>query len=175
MNRQPPFPNPERSRTDCHPPLTNFQPPFPDSQPSFAVSDPPFPNSQNRSRSPKPPAGRTAYLVEVTSLSPGLPPQRLPWVTAPQIRRVPCKGSFPRRVMADRSGTMLHGPRKQSLQDRAISGAPTRGWCSLTFDPEWTLDLVFFAGRPISHLGAEQVGKPILRGRWASAVWGGTR
>ena len=96
-------------------------------EPSFAVSDPPFKESQNRRRSPKPSGVPCAYLVEVTSLSPGLPPQRLPWVTAPQPRPVPCKGSFPLPVTADRSATMIDGPRKQSLQDRVVCWGPPPG------------------------------------------------
>ena len=91
----------------------------------------PSEGSSTRPCSPKPSGVPCAYLAEVTSLSPGLPPQRLPRVTAPKPRPVPCKGSFPHPVMAiHRSDTMIHGPQKQSLQDRGqFWGTPTRGRC----------------------------------------------
>ena len=76
----------------------------------------------------KPSGVPCAYLGEVTSLSPGLPPQRLPWVTVRKIRRVPCKGSFPHPVIFTRWTTMIDGLRKQSLQDRGqLWGTSTRG------------------------------------------------
>jgi len=40
----------------------------------------------------------TAYLAEVTSLSPGLPPQRLPGVREPQQALNPVSGSFRRGI-----------------------------------------------------------------------------
>ena len=84
--------------------------------------------SSTRSRSPTPSGVPCAYLGEVTSLSPGLPPQRLPWVTVRKIRRVPCKGSFPHPVIFTRWTTMIDGLRKQSLQDRGqLWGTSTRG------------------------------------------------
>jgi hypothetical protein len=55
----------------------------------------PSEGSSTRSRSPTPSGVPCADLGEVTSLSPGLPSQRLPWVTAPKPRPLPCQGCFP--------------------------------------------------------------------------------
>jgi len=62
----------------------------------------------------------TAYLAEVTSLSPGLPPQRLPGVREPQHDLNPESGSFRRGLAQGSIRNHQTGSGKQSLQNRGL-------------------------------------------------------
>ncbi len=66
---------------------------------------------QNPSLWPKTTRQPSAYLAEVTSLSPGLPPQRLPRVRGPQTRPVPRKGCL-RFVLQKHGGIRMFVSRR---------------------------------------------------------------